>query len=52
MTASSFKGHSGTQKRDTIFGGKFSAYTPGFDKDMSFAGSKLGPGPASRNLRN
>lgn len=51
MSAKSFKGMAGTQKRDTIFSGKYAAYNPGFDKDMSFSGSKIGPGPASRNTR-
>jgi hypothetical protein len=38
-------------QRKTIFGGEYKFYTSGMEKDMSGAGSKVGPGPANLNIR-
>jgi len=41
----------GSEQRKTIFGGEFAHYyAPGFERDGSYAGAKVGPGPATRNL--
>ena len=40
------------QERKTIFSGNFQFYDYEFEKDCSGAGAKVGPGPASLNLRD
>jgi hypothetical protein len=39
------------QSRNTIFSGKFKLYSKEFVKDMASTGEKIGPGPASVNIR-
>lgn len=39
------------QERKTIFSGKFHFYDYEFEKDLSGAGTNIGPGPATLNLR-
>jgi hypothetical protein len=38
--------------RNTIFSGKFKLYSKEFIKDMATTGDKIGPGPATINIRD
>ena len=40
------------QQRNTIFSGKFKFFDYEFEKDMSGAGARIGPGPATLNVRD
>jgi hypothetical protein len=42
----------GKMERKTIFSGKFQFYDNEFEKDLSGAGCKIGPGPGNVNLRD
>jgi hypothetical protein len=50
VDAKTFNGVQGTSQRATIFGGQFHQYSEGMEQDMSKAGTKIGPGPAIRNI--
>jgi hypothetical protein len=38
--------------RSTIFSGKFKLYAHEYIQDMAITGDKIGPGPASVNIRD
>ena len=40
------------QNRNTIFSGKFKLYEKEFTRDMANVGDKIGPGPATVNIRD
>ena len=48
--AKTYFGMLGTSNRQTIFSGKNALYDPQMEKDMSRAGSRVGPGPAYKNI--